>query len=58
MSDNKQNRGEPDRSRINLGEDYEVEYWSKALGATKGELERAVKEVGGSADAVRQFLGK
>ena len=34
MSDDKMNRGEPDRSRINLDEDYEVSYWSERFGIT------------------------
>ena len=27
MSDNRLNRGQPDRSKINMSEDYEVKYW-------------------------------
>jgi hypothetical protein len=55
ISDDKQKRGEPDRSRVNLSEDYEVQYRTKAIGATKGELERAVEEVERSAGAVGKF---
>ena len=58
MADSKQNRGEPDRSRINMGENYEVQYWTKTLGVSHAELERAVGAVGSSASAVREFLGK
>ena len=58
MSDNKQDRGPQDASRINVHEDYEVRYWAKALGVSKDELEAAVKKVGVSADAVRKELGK
>jgi len=58
MSDNKQDRGPQDASRINIHEDYEVRYWTKALDVTKQELEAAVKKVGTSADAVREELGK
>jgi len=42
MSDDKMNRGEPDRSRINLDEDYEVSYWSERFGITKEQLKKAV----------------
>ena len=42
-----------DRARINLGEDYEVEYWSKAFGVTKDQLAEIVKKVGDSVQAVR-----
>jgi hypothetical protein len=56
MSDDKRNRGEPDRSRINLDEDYEIRYWTERLGVTKEQLAVAVKKVGNSADAVRKLL--
>jgi hypothetical protein len=58
MSDDTRNRGEPDRSRINLSEDYEVRYWTEKLGVSREQLAVAVKQVGNSADAVRQALGK
>lgn len=51
-------RGTPDRSRINLSEDYEVEYWSKSLGVSKERLIEVVKKVGDSVQAVRSELGK
>jgi len=57
MSDNLQNRGQQDRSRINLHEKWEVQYWTKELGVTEEELAKAVKEAGSSsADAVREHL--
>ena len=58
MSDDLQNRGQQDRSRISLQEEHEVRYWTEALGVSKDELERVVKEVGPSASAVREKLGK
>lgn len=58
MSDNKQDRGQQDRSRINVHEDYEVRHWTEALGVSKEELENAVKAVGPSVSAVRAHLGK
>ncbi|WP_305822201.1 DUF3606 domain-containing protein [Massilia brevitalea] len=58
MSDNLQNRGQQDRSRINVHEDYEVRHWTEALGVSKEELEKAVKAVGPSVSAVREHLGK
>ena len=39
MADNKVNRGEPDRSKINMNEDYEVKYWAKQLGVSKDQLQ-------------------
>jgi hypothetical protein len=56
MSDNLQNRGGQDRSRINMHEKWEVQYWTKELGVTEEELAKAVEEAGNSADAVRQHI--
>src|SRR3954467_6030050 len=50
-------RDQPDRSKINMSEDFEVKYWLKALGVSKDELKRAVEKVGNSAAAVRKELG-
>jgi hypothetical protein len=58
MSDNLENRGQQDRSRINVHEEWEVRHWTEALGVSKEELERAVKAVGPSVNAVRQHLGR
>ena len=58
MSDDLHNRGAQDRSRINIHEQHEVSYWTKALGVSRAELEAAVKAVGVSADAVRKHLGR
>ncbi|WP_296949435.1 DUF3606 domain-containing protein [uncultured Massilia sp.] len=58
MSDDLHDRGPQDRSRINLSERWEVQYWTKALGVTPEQLEQAVKAAGSSADAVRQHLNK
>ena len=56
MSDNLQNRGAQDRARINVNEEWEVRHWTEALGVSKEELERAVQQVGPSAQAVREHL--
>ena len=56
MTDNKTKRGQPDRSKINMQEDYEVKYWAKELGVTRDELQRIVDRVGNSAAAVRKEL--
>ena len=58
MSDDKNNRGPQDRSRISLSEDYEVRYWTDALGVTEDRLREIVGRVGNSADAVREALRK
>ena len=58
MSDDKAKTGAPDRDRINVNEDYELQYWTKALGVSADELRQAVRAAGTSAEAVRRHLGK
>lgn len=56
MSDDKTMRSPQDASRIALGEDYEVDYWTRTLGVDRAKLASAVAAVGNSADAVRRHL--
>jgi hypothetical protein len=56
MSDNRQERGPLDRSRVNVNEDYEVRYWSKTFGVSEEKLKKAVKQVGPIAEKVEAFL--
>lgn len=56
MSDNLQDRGNPDRKRIALGEAHEVRYWTQKFGVSEEELRRAVEEVGNSAAEVEKRL--
>lgn len=58
MSDDLNKRGLQDRIRINVHEEHEVRYWTKELGVTREELERAVKAVGVMIDDVRKHLKK
>lgn len=55
MADDKHKTGS-DRKLISLQEDYEVRDWCKSLGVTEERLRAAVKAVGNSADAVRNFI--
>ena len=57
MADKLTQRHQPDRSKINMHEDYEVKYWTHALGVSKEDLRKAVDKVGNSAAAVRKELG-
>lgn len=57
MADDPDKKGPQDRSRISLHEPWEVDYWTRELGVSKGELERLISKVGNSADAVRRELG-
>lgn len=54
--DNLTRKDQPDRSKINMSEAYEVKYWTHALGVSKEELQKAVDKVGNSAAAVRKQL--
>jgi hypothetical protein len=56
--DKKDNVGSPDRDRINIHENYEVEYWSKELGISPEKLRQVVEDAGTSAKAVREYLKK
>jgi len=58
MSDDKSMRGPADSSKISLSDDYEVRYWTSALGVDKQELTAAVQAVGNSAERVKQYLKK
>ena len=56
MSDDKTLRAPQDSSRIAMGEDYEVEYWTKRFGVSREKLQSAVDAVGNSAGAVEEHL--
>ena len=58
MADDRSKKGQQDRSRINLSERYEVDYWTKKFGVSESKLEQAVKAVGSSASAVEEHLNK
>jgi hypothetical protein len=58
MPDDLTKAGVADRSKIAMGEEYEVRYWTRHLGISRDELQRAVDRVGNSAAAVRKELGK
>lgn len=56
MADDKTLRAPQDSSRIAMGEDYEVEYWTHRFGVSRDRLQQAVDAVGNSADAVERHL--
>ena len=56
MSDDRSNRGSPDRDRIDINDPDEVRNWTKSLGVSREELERAVQAAGDRADKVREYL--
>jgi len=49
-------KGEPDRSKINMDDHFEVTYWLKELGVSIVKLQQVVDKVGNSAATVRKEL--
>ncbi|EMQ4316555.1 DUF3606 domain-containing protein [Yersinia enterocolitica] len=58
MADNLNIRQPQDKNFISLSEDWEVKYWTKALGVTEQQLRAAVKAVGSGTKKVKEHLGK
>ena len=54
--DDKVNTWRPDRDRVNIHENYDVEYWSNKFGVSTDQLRRAVAAVGTSAADVEKYL--
>jgi hypothetical protein len=48
MADNLQDRGPQDRSRINVNERWELQYWTKHFGVSEEQLRSAVERAGPS----------
>jgi hypothetical protein len=57
MSDNLQHRGQQDRSRINVHEKWELDYWTRQLGVSEQKLIEAVSAAGPSVNKVKEHLG-
>ena len=53
MADDLRNRGDED---ISMEQEHEVRYWTERIGVTKEQLAEAVKEVGNSANKVREYF--
>lgn len=58
IMDNKQKAGSADRTRINIHEGYELDYWSAKFGISKEKLKAVVETVGTSASTVEDYLKK
>lgn len=54
--DDKSKRGPQDASRVNVNEDYEMDYWTERFNVSRDELRKAVSEVGPSVTAIEEFL--
>jgi hypothetical protein len=57
MSEHHKAQKPRDLNRIGLKHDWEISYWTQALGVDEKQLKRAVKIVGNSVDEVQAFLG-
>lgn len=58
MADNLNDTGGQDRSRVNVNQPHELDYWSKKWNVTPAQLRDAVERAGPSAAAVAKALGK
>jgi len=58
MPDDPSKTGKEDDQRINVNQDYELDYWSRTLGVSKDRLREVVKKVGPMVKDVRRELGK
>ena len=57
MADDKTQTAQDGR-RIDVHQDYELDYWSNKFGVSKDELKAAVQRVGTMSDDVARELGK
>lgn len=56
MADNKRLKGPADRTRVGMDEKYERAYWSKKFGVPGQTLAAAVRNVGNSVEAVKEYV--
>jgi hypothetical protein len=52
MADNKQNPGEPDRSRVSGSEDYEVRYFANKHGISMDQARQLIAKHGNQREAL------
>jgi len=58
MTDDLKNKGPADRSKVNVHQPGEVDWWCGKWNVTKEQLIAAVKAVGTGAKKVAEYLGK
>jgi hypothetical protein len=56
MADDPNNRGNPDRQRINTSQPHEMRDWARKFGVSEEELREAVTKVGNQADDVERHF--
>jgi hypothetical protein len=58
VADDKNNRGEPDRSRVSGSEDYEVEYFAREVGITPDQVRELIKKHGNDRETLTREAKK
>ena len=58
MPDDLTKRGEPDKDRINVHEDWERKRWAEKLGVSEDQLRELVKKHGPMVSDVKKALGQ
>ncbi|MBV4447971.1 DUF3606 domain-containing protein [Clostridium tyrobutyricum] len=58
MPDNLNIKEPLDKTRINIHESWELNWWSKHFGVSNQKIINAVSVVGTSASKVKEYLGK
>jgi hypothetical protein len=58
VADNLDRREPEDKFKINVHEEWELEYWARKFGVTKEKIKDAVKQVGVQTKDVAKHLGK
>ena len=58
MADNKTKRGGSDRRRVAAGESYEVGYFARKHGISRGEAEKLINRVGNNREKLNAAASK
>lgn len=58
MADDPSIRGPRDAARINLDQDYEIQYWAEKFIVSKDELKKAVQVAGPMVKDVEKHLNR
>jgi hypothetical protein len=58
MADDRSNPGRGDRRRVNVNQDYEVDYWSQKFYVSPERLEEAVRKVGPMVSDIQRELAR
>ena len=56
MAVEQRRRGPEDRSRINLSEHHEIDFWTSRFDCSEAELRDAVNRLGTCAHVIKSFL--